>query len=322
MGCPEVSVAMSVYNGQEYLRAAIDSIVNRQGVELELVVVDDGSTDESVHMVHEYSCRDPRVRLFTQENQGLTKSLMRACKEARGEFIARQDADDVSLPGRLARQLAALRADERLAMVSCWSRAIGPEDEVLFESRRPVDAGEATRQLVEQSIGPCHGSVMFRAAAYHHVGGYRAQFRYAQDWDLWLRLAEVGMLSYVPEVLFGLRVTESSVSAQRRDQQLRLLEVAKRCRAARTAGASEAAQLDEAERISGEPQPKGRGRGTGSNYFIGKCLLDRRDRRALTYLRRSVRQSPWSWRPWAALGAAAVLCRSGECLSGDRVGDQ
>jgi hypothetical protein len=89
-----------------------------------------------------------------------------------------------------------------------------------------------------------------------------------------------------------------------------LLEVARRCRDARLSGTSESPHLDEAARVSAEIRNQSARSRVGNSYFIGKCLLDRRDRRALPYLKRSVMQNPWNWRHWAALAGAALLCRS------------
>jgi glycosyltransferase involved in cell wall biosynthesis len=308
MTAPLVSVVVGIYNTERYLRSSLDRILRQDDVPCEFILVDDGSTDASAAMLDKVAQGDGRVRLLRQENQGLTHALIRGCSEARGTFIARHDADDLSLPGRFARQAALLQSDSRLAFVSCWTRTIGPEGEMLFETQRPADPIEATRQLIEEGNGTYPGSVMFRADAYRRVGGYRPAFRYTQDWDLWLRLAEVGLLGYVSEVLFAFRVSESSISAQRRDQQLRLLEAARRCRAARQRGESELPWLDEAAKICREPRALTHTAASNA-YFIGKCLLDRRDRRALKYLRRSVRERPWSWRNWAALSAGVLLCR-------------
>jgi hypothetical protein len=150
---------------------------------------------------------------------------------------------------------------------------------------------------------------MFRAAEYNHVGGYRPQFRYTQDWDLWLRLADVGKVAYVPQTLFALRVGEHSVSSFRRDQQLRLKELANRCLTARRRGEDEAPLLAEAARVSAEAGVSSARCRADNSYFIGKCLFDRRDERALKYLRRAAAYAPWRWRHWAALAGAAVLCR-------------
>jgi glycosyltransferase involved in cell wall biosynthesis len=308
---PELSIVASVYNGGSHLRPSLASVLEQTGLSFELVAIDDGSTDDSGRVLDEAARADARVRVFHQENQGLTRALMRGCVEARGRFIARHDPDDLSLPGRFARQYELLTSDSSLNMVSCWSRAVGPDGEKLFETVRPADATTATAALRDHGDGPPgHGTVMFRADNYRSVGGYRPAFRVAQDWDLWLRLVERGRIAYVPDFLYVYRVEEQSISARQRDQQLRLLDLTRRCAAARTRGESEEPLLAEAARISAEPaSPSGRSP-LGNNYFIGKCLFDRRDRRALKYLRRCVRLAPWNMRHWAALAGASLLCRS------------
>lgn len=316
MAEPTISVVTSVYNGVEHLRQSVDSVLGQTDIDFEFLIVDDGSTDGSGAILAEYAARDARMRVIQQENQGLTKALIRGCAEARGEYIARHDGDDLSLRNRFATQVAWLQAHSEASFVSCWSYGIGPAGEVLFEVKRSLEAGDLTTGLVERDEGPPgHGSVMFRAEAYRQVGGYRQQFRYAQDWDLWLRLAEVGQFACVPQFGYAYRVSESSISAFRRRQQLRLAEIAHACRGARQRGESEMPLLAEAARVSALPSPPPRETAGAASYFIGKCLLDRRDRRALPYLLRSLRTRPCSFRRWLALGAAHASCRrDGETL--------
>ena len=289
--------------------ASLQSILDQQGVDFEFLVIDDGSTDATPAILAEFLQRDSRLRVFRQENQGLTFALVRGCGEARGPFIARHDADDLSLPGRLSLQAELLQKEPRLAMLSCWTRTIGPEDELLLETSRPTDYEECTRLLTGSGVGPYHGSVMFRNSDYHRVGGYRPAFRFTQDWDLWLRLVDVGLLGYVSTNLYAFRIRDASISTHRRGQQTRLHVLARQCWSARRAGQSEQPWLDEVARVCRERPPVNRRGSAESAYFIGKCLLDRRDRRALPYLHRSVRRDPWRWRHWAALAAAAFLCR-------------
>jgi hypothetical protein len=310
LSTPQLSVVVSVYNGERYLLASLQSVLDQEEVDLELIVVNDGSTDRSPQLLAELAACDPRVRVLHQENQGLTRALRHGCAAARGEFIARHDADDISYRGRFARQLRLLQADPHLSMVSSWACALGPQGEELFTVTRPADREEATGALLDGRMGPSgHGSVMFRAPQYHQVGGYRVPFRYAQDWDLWLRLAEVGYLAYVPEFLYAYRVEENSISAHRRDQQTRLKQCAFRCRHARSQRLPEEPELEEALRVSSLSPLSRRLQRVGNSYFIGKCLLDRRDGRAVGYLKRSVRQSPWQVRSWVALLAAWLLCK-------------
>jgi glycosyltransferase involved in cell wall biosynthesis len=310
MNLPLVSVVVSIYNAEHTLRPSLASVLEQHDVPCEFILVDDGSTDGCLAVLDEVARCDARVRLLRQENRGLTQALIKGCAEARGEFIARHDADDLSLPGRLARQAELLVSDPRLAFVSCRTRMVGPEDELLLETNPALDAAEATAQLRNQSNGPCHGSVMFRAEAYRAAGGYRPHFRYAQDWDLWLRLSEIGQLRFAPEVLYAFRISAGSISSHRREQQRRLAEIAGRCCAARAAGCHEYNLLEEAARVSAEPGLSAIQTAAANAYFIGKCLLDRRDRRAVPYLWLSIRHAPSSWRSWAALMAALLLCGS------------
>ena len=117
---PEVSVVMGVYNGGDSLSRTLESVLSQQGVDLEFIVVNDGSTDNTLSILNDYSEKDNRLRVLDQENSGLTRSLIRGCAEARGEFIARQDAGDISLPGRLRKQLDLIQKNPDVVLVSCW----------------------------------------------------------------------------------------------------------------------------------------------------------------------------------------------------------
>lgn len=163
---------------------------------------------------------------------------------------------------------------------------------MLLKTTPELDAEQATVQLRNQFNGPYHGSVMFRTESYQSVGGYRVPFRYAQDWDLWLRLSEVGQIQFAPEALYAFRFSSGSISSFRREQQRRLVEIARKCSAARASGRTEEELLQEASHVSAEPAVQGAVVDAGNAYFVGKCLLDRRDRRALPYLWQSVQHAP------------------------------
>ncbi|MFZ1576355.1 MAG: glycosyltransferase family 2 protein, partial [Chromatiaceae bacterium] len=220
---PPVSVIMSVYNGESSLTATLDSVLAQKGVVFEFIVVDDGSTDGGGAMLDDYARRDERVRVIHRENRGLTRALMRGCAAARGQYIARQDAGDLSLPGRLARQFAFLESNPEVVLTACGSRFVGPAGEPLYEV---IQQGDELQRGLEQLDskrvrGPSHhGSVMFRRATYQAVGGYRPEFRVAQDLDLWMRLAEVGGCVAVPEVLYQACWQAGSISHLRREQQV------------------------------------------------------------------------------------------------------
>lgn len=302
---PEVSVVVGVRNGAAGIRASLSSVLSQEGVRLELIVVDDGSTDGTLPILRALASQDARVRVFHQEGQGLTHALIRGCSVARGEFIARHDADDVSLPQRLAKQLMLLRTETHLSLVSCWTLAKGPGDEVLFEVRRPGDAKAASDRLRNHRQGPGHhGSVVFRRSHYEQVGGYRPEFYFAQDSDLWLRLIEVGDIAYVPETLYEFQVSPSSISSRHRAIQHELGEIGHSCREARRDRRPESDLLRRAAALRPGSVPSAAPDLLAGEYFIGRCLVQRRDPRARRYLWNVAMRRPWK------LGAIAGLCQT------------
>jgi len=296
---------MSVYNGARHLRESVESILEQGSVDFEFVIINDGSTDESGPILAEYAARDHRVRLINQQNTGLTRALIRGCAAARGEFIARQDADDVSMPERLRSLARLLSSDKRILFASSWTRYIGPEGELIEEVTRPIDPGAATCDLLNRRMGPpAHGSVMFRKDAYARVGGYRKEFYYGQDSDLWLRLAERGLVAYVPKFLYAFRLRPDSISSANRDLQRQFGDIGRLCLAARHRGEPEAALLAAAAELrdhvvsGGEVRPGHHRRLAAGYYFIGAGLAARRDPRAAAYLWQAARTNPLHWRAW------------------------
>jgi glycosyltransferase involved in cell wall biosynthesis len=170
----EVSVVMSVYNGASSLAVTMNSVLSQEGVKFEFIVVNDGSTDNGGDILDDYALRDDRVRVIHQENTGLTRALIRGCAAASGEFIARQDAGDISLAGRLALQLDVFRNNSSVVMTSCGTRFIGPENEVLYEVCQTGDQLHRGLQCVDVArvAGPSsHTSAMFRRDTYEKVSG-------------------------------------------------------------------------------------------------------------------------------------------------------
>lgn len=302
----EVSVVMAVRDGGSHLRGALESILSQQGVDLELVVVNDGSTDGSASLLRELAAKDGRLRVLEQENQGLTRSLRLGCSVARGELIARQDADDLSAPGRLQRQVAMLRSEPSLVAVGCFVRTVGPADEPLYVTTFEQDHQRATAALIERGVGPVHGSVTFRRQAYELVGGYRPEFYFAQDVDLWARLTERGLLGFVPEVLYDLRVSPGSITGGYRPSQQKLSALAREAASCRRRGVSEEEVLKAAMTVRPD-QVRSAGQRDWGLYFIGRCLTENRDPRAMSYLRQFTRKRPFSPRGWWALGRALAL---------------
>jgi hypothetical protein len=210
---PAISVVMSVYNGERFLRPAIDSILAQTFGDFEFLILDDGSRDGSGALLQDYAARDARIHLIQRENKGLIASLNELIAAARAPLIARMDADDVALPERFARQIDFLTAHLDYGVVGTQRINI---DEV---GRRMAEEGPHYALDHDQFLGAigaqsllCHSSVMMRADLVRSVGGYHAAFRHCEDFDLWLRLAGVTRLCSLPEVLLCYRHSPDQVS--------------------------------------------------------------------------------------------------------------
>lgn len=314
---PRVSVVMGVYNDCDRLPVAVESILGQSLRDLELIVVDDGSIDGSAAYLDRMVAADTRLRVLRQQNQGLTRALIRGCAEARGQFIARQDSDDWSHPQRLEEQVALLDNDNRLGFVSCATQYVGPEDEPLYALGRPADPEAATRALLHERQGPpAHGSVMFRRDLYERVGGYRDPFHYSQDSDLWLRLGEQALIAYLPSIRYMHRKDIQSTSGAQRPLQRRFAEIGHACRQARMAGADETRLLAEAAELSDSLRGGAGQRAAdpaaldAASYMLGSQLAQNRDARARKYLWAVLRRRPWHVRAWARLVQSFLTGRS------------
>jgi glycosyltransferase involved in cell wall biosynthesis len=303
---PEVSVVMSVYNGADHLSDSIDSVLSQLDVDLEFVIVNDGSTDRTAAVLEDYASRDSRVRVITQENQGLTCALIRGCSEARGEYIARQDAGDLSLPNRLAIQLAAYRRAPHATFVSCGTRYVGPLGEFLYEvHRQPKDARSSLMSLDLRTVeGPSsHPCNMFSKSLYDRVGGYRACFYFAQDLDLWIRFAELGDPVVLSQVLYEARFAVAAISGVHRREQVATAKLILESARVRREDASDLEILERASRIK-----PGRAaafqllkRRAAALYFIGTCLKKRGDPSANKYFRLALHTYPLHLKAMAQL---------------------
>lgn len=214
---PEVTILMSVYNGEKYLREAIDSILNQTFTDFEFLIVNDGSTDRTVEILRSYD--DPRIKIVDNEkNIGLTKSLNIGLRIARGEYIARMDADDVSISERLEKEIEFLNQKRNTGLVGTYYTLINDKGKVLHAVKPLTDSKELKEQLlIKNQFG--HGSVMFRAECIEKVGRYREEFMSAQDYDLWLRISEVYDMANIPELLYKWRLDINSISVNRKSQQ-------------------------------------------------------------------------------------------------------
>jgi len=223
---PAVTVLMAVRDGERHLRPALESILRQTFDDFEFLIVDDASADATREVIASYG--DPRVRLVANsEHLGLTESLNRGIALARGRYLARMDADDLSDPERLERQVAFLDAHPECALVATWARKIDASGAQVGVAHTPLTS-DAIRRLLRRGNCITHGTVMIRNQAIRSVGGYDPSMERAQDYDLWLRLSEQFDLGTLPEYLYSWREHAASISGRHLAEQDRFAELARR----------------------------------------------------------------------------------------------
>lgn len=215
---PAVSVLMAVHNGVHWVGAATASVLGQTLSDLELIVVDDGSTDGTADLLCTFG--EPRLRVERQPRAGLTRSLNRALFLARAALVARLDADDVSLPERLNRQYAFLAAHPEVGLLGTAALEVDEAGREAGVVRPPEDDRAIRRALIRHNPF-VHSSVMMRRALVEQVGGYDISFTVAQDYDLWLRLSGITRMANLGEPLVIRRLVPGRVTASRDSERLR-----------------------------------------------------------------------------------------------------
>lgn len=243
-----VSVVLPVFNGERFLRECIQSVLSQTFSDFELIIVNDGSTDGTRDIIREYE-NDRRVIVIDQTNSGLVSALNHGIDLASAPLIARMDADDICFPERLARQVERFTAKEELAVLGSFIRIIDAGGNFLRIGDYPVSRAEVLA-FIERGSPLAHPSVMMRKEAISAVGGYRAQYRHAEDYDLWLRMVDAGyVIENLPQPLLSYRQHATNVSSTQRHQQELATMVAKAAHLIRKSGGpdptSELTRIDE-----------------------------------------------------------------------------
>jgi len=202
---------MPMFNCERYVHGAINSILAQTFTNFELLVMDDGSTDRSSAVARSY--KDPRLRVISDTHCGLVATLNRGIDGARGEYIARMDADDLSQPKRLERQVSYMEAHPELIMVGTDAHIIDLDGKLTGQYLQMPRRGQRIRVALCGANTFIHGSVLMRRRAVLNVGGYRSEFITAEDYDLWLRLGEIGTVANLTAPLYKLRVHHNSKTA-------------------------------------------------------------------------------------------------------------
>ncbi len=217
---PQIAVIMSVYNGQQFIAPAVESVLAQTFSDFEFVVVDDGSSDATLETLRRYARQDDRIRLCECPHAGLTPALNHGLSLSRAPLIARMDADDISLPDRLAVQYRYMQTHERCVLLGGAYELIDVRGRLLIKLCPPVDDASLQRHCLEGRCPIIHSAAMYRRDAAMRIGGYDPRYAVAQDLDLWLRLGEVGELASLPDVLVKYRMHAQSLSETRQHEQM------------------------------------------------------------------------------------------------------
>ncbi|NIT04311.1 glycosyltransferase [Candidatus Saccharibacteria bacterium] len=215
---PKVSVVMATYNAREYLREAIESVLNQTFKDFEFVIIDDGSTDDTREIIKSYE--DPRIRLYKKDHRGLIASLNEGIKLSRGEYVARMDADDISHPRRFELQIKFLDSHPDYAMVGTTTEITDTEGRTFKISAEPLSHEDILRGLLVRNVF-AHGSMMARREVLLEFDGYSPEALHAEDYDLWARIIRLYKGANLPQALFRWRSNPKGVTATkfRRQQQ-------------------------------------------------------------------------------------------------------
>jgi glycosyltransferase involved in cell wall biosynthesis len=212
---PKVSVVMSVYNGEKYLREAVESILTQTFDDFEFLIVDDCSTDASPGILNDYQQRDKRIKVIKNgRNIGLTRSLNKAIKQSSGDYIARLDADDISLPQRLEKQYLFLTRNPLYSIVGTRTCLIDSDGRFIKKQRRPIFFRSINKIMLKRNC-LAHGTVMINRKDLISVGNYNKKIPFAQDYELWLRFVRSNKKIFVlNDYLYYLRQHQGSVTAR------------------------------------------------------------------------------------------------------------
>jgi len=209
---PMISVLMSCFNAERWLAECVESVLNQTIKDFEFIIVNDGSVDNTSAIINQYALRDARIILFEKENTGLADSLNCGIRIAKGNWIARIDADDICHNRRLEKQTRFVENNAEVVLLGSGFEEINTMGATLMRHKYPMRHLPLVRRLERFRAFFPHSSSFYKRDIVHKLGGYRHQFRRSQDWDLWLRMSEHGKLACVTEPLVKVRKHDNQVS--------------------------------------------------------------------------------------------------------------
>jgi glycosyltransferase involved in cell wall biosynthesis len=290
-----VSVVMPVYNSEAYLTDSIGSILRQTYLDWELICVDDGSNDGSLGILRRCESADPRIRVISRPNTGVARARNDGMAITRGRYIAVMDSDDIALPGRLSRQVDYMESHPACVGLGAAVRVVGPDLLPIKDESPPLDHDTIDSQsLTRSGFGIRQPVVMFRADAIRAIGGYRDEYLAYEDVDLYLRLAEIGQLANLPDVLLLYRQRIGSLNRTQLQNQYRP-KVLRDARIRR--GLPVDAELPNSGKASIQPDDGlGSWAGWSHDAFHGGYL-----KTARRYAWRAIRSEPFAAASWKAI---------------------
>jgi hypothetical protein len=236
---PSISVLTSCFNGAEFLEESIESILGQSFRDFEYILIDDGSSDDTPTILRRYAGRDRRIIVISKENSGLTNSLNVGLGIAQGEWIARLDADDIAMPGRLESQLIFVRKRSEVIAVGSGSIEIDKNGRFIKRQSFPANHHDLVKNLEHLWRFFAHSSAFFSRKQALELGGYRQRLNLVEDWDLWLRMGSAGQIACIREPLVKTRLHLMSICHQNRRVQAIMGLAATICHLRRKAGLSD-----------------------------------------------------------------------------------
>ena len=209
---PKISVLMPVYNGEKFLREAIESVLNQSYKDFEFLILDDGSTDNSIKISESFS--DPRIKIIKLNHSGIVKALNEGLKLSKGEYIVRADADDISLPQRFEKLLKFMEENKDTAVCGSWATSINEREEYIGEMNYPPVNAKEIKNYALLHNPFIHPSVIICKEALGEIGGYR-NFKHNEDYELWTRILYKYNGHNLPEPLLKYRIHQNQITKKK-----------------------------------------------------------------------------------------------------------
>jgi len=220
---PLVSVLLPVYNGEKHLRETLYSVINQTYQNLEIVAINDGSTDSSKKILGEFAKIDSRIKIINKKNGGIVSALNRGINEARGDFLSRIDSDDVNFPKKIEQEMKVMLSDDNIVLVCSSFEVMNEDGEFLYREVVPT-RGEDIKRLMYVANPIGHSTVLMRKSAVMSVGSYSDQSGPVEDYDLWTRLTAVGKIAGVTKSLLRFRVNPDGITQTKNQYMIECAE--------------------------------------------------------------------------------------------------